>query len=178
MGGGSVEEIVFMAGSAVILIFSWKSLRQRHSYGYYRFFGLEFVLLTVVSTFRILFVATGTLLEIISWLLMAFALAEMSLAARALLVYGEPAKFFHGTTKLVEAGIYAYVRHPLYQSLVLFQLGLVAKSPSIFGCILLIGGAVSFQTTARAEESHNEVKFGNPYQEYVGRTRMFVPFLY
>jgi protein-S-isoprenylcysteine O-methyltransferase Ste14 len=82
------------------------------------------------------------------------------------------------TTRLVKAGAYRYVRHPLYGSLLFLGWGLFFKDPSSAGFGLALGASAFLLATARIEEAENLRYFGNAYREYMAETRMFVPFLF
>ncbi|HEY9166380.1 MAG TPA: isoprenylcysteine carboxylmethyltransferase family protein [Candidatus Kryptonia bacterium] len=170
--------IVFAAGSALMLYISRKGLVDRHSYGYYRFFGFEFVLLSIVANMDPWFVSPFAPLQLISWLALASSIAIAAVGFVTLRKNGKPASGVDDTTLIVTSGIYRFIRHPLYLSLILLEIGAVLKSPSLFGGILIVGGMFSFFSTARAEETFNTAKFGAVYEEYMVHTKMFVPYLF
>ena len=91
---------------------------------------------------------------------------------------GKPEGDFEDTTELITSGIYRYIRHPLYASLLWFGLGAFLKAPSILGGALIGALVVGVFLTARIEERHNLERFGEEYSEYSGRTKRFIPFLY
>lgn len=82
------------------------------------------------------------------------------------------------TTRLVTGGIYHYIRHPMYSSLFFLGWGIFFKDPSWLGGILATAATVFLALTARVEEGENLRFFGSDYQEYMRRTRMFVPFVF
>ena len=85
---------------------------------------------------------------------------------------------FFEATALVTTGIYRYIRHPLYSSLLLLDWGIFFKAPSWPGGFLALAASLLLFATARADESECIRFFGAPYQEFMKRTRMFVPFLF
>jgi Putative protein-S-isoprenylcysteine methyltransferase len=81
------------------------------------------------------------------------------------------------TTNLVTYGIYKYIRHPLYSSLILLGAVTLIKNPSLLATSLFSVATVFLYTTARTEEKENILKFGRDYAVYMRRTSMFFPFL-
>ena len=91
---------------------------------------------------------------------------------------GRPKEGFEDTTALVVVGIYKYIRHPLYGSLLLLAWGVFFKAPSLIGGILSLGASAFLVATARVEESEDLKKFGADYAAYMKTTKMFVPFVF
>ncbi len=77
----------------------------------------------------------------------------------------------------MEVGLYRYIRHPLYASLMLFAWGVFFKGVDSLGGSLALMATVLLVATARYEERFNIDRFGAAYAEYMRRTKMFVPFL-
>ncbi len=79
--------------------------------------------------------------------------------------------------ELVTGGIYQYIRHPIYTGLALGLIGgeLVAKSYLVFSALIIVAGAY-YQ--ARLEEKLLTKHFGEDYQSYMKRTKMFIPHLW
>jgi len=84
---------------------------------------------------------------------------------------------FEKTSQLVTSGIYAYIRHPLYCSLLLLTWGIFFKHPSPAGAALGLASALFLVLTARADEAECTAFFGAEYQAYMRRTRRFIPYL-
>jgi protein-S-isoprenylcysteine O-methyltransferase Ste14 len=85
---------------------------------------------------------------------------------------------FEKTTQLVTSGIYAYIRHPLYSSLLLLAWGIFFKLPSLPGGLLALAATIFLVLTARADEAECIQFFGSVYQGYMHKTRRFIPFLF
>jgi len=84
---------------------------------------------------------------------------------------------WENTEELVTKGIYRYVRHPMYSSLLFLAWGALLKSITL-GTVILAGVAtLALVVTAKAEEAENLSRFGEEYRNYMRRTRLFVPFL-
>jgi protein-S-isoprenylcysteine O-methyltransferase Ste14 len=82
------------------------------------------------------------------------------------------------TTELVTTGVYRYIRHPFYSSLLFLGWGILFKKLSWIGVLLAVLTTIFLIITARKEEIENIQFFGANYQEYMKRTKMFVPFLF
>jgi protein-S-isoprenylcysteine O-methyltransferase Ste14 len=106
---------------------------------------------------------------------------------RSLVRQGKPAEkreaepqllAFEKTTALVTTGIYRYIRHPLYSSLVFLAWGIFFKNPSVAGAALVLLATAFLLATAKADEAECIRFFGPEYEEYRKRSKMFVPFLF
>jgi protein-S-isoprenylcysteine O-methyltransferase Ste14 len=82
------------------------------------------------------------------------------------------------TTVLVAAGIYRYIRHPMYSSLLFLGFGIFFKAPALWGLILLLLVIISLVLTANAEETEDIQYFGDTYRAYMKRTKKFVPYIW
>jgi protein-S-isoprenylcysteine O-methyltransferase Ste14 len=82
------------------------------------------------------------------------------------------------TGHLVTSGIYGYVRHPMYSSLLFLASGAVLKSVSISTLLLGAVASLALAATAKTEEAEIVVRVGQDYRDYMRRTRRFVPFLF
>ena len=178
--------VIFAVVSAGFAYVSRTSLPVPRSHGFYRFFAWECLLalflLNVESWFRDPF----SLHQIVSWLLLIASLFLVIHGVYLLRRIGKPDDkreeapllAFEKTTTLVIEGAYRYIRHPLYSSLLFLGWGVFFKDPSWAG-VCLAGAATFFLAmTAKAEEGENIRFFGTAYQEYMKRTKMFVPFLF
>jgi protein-S-isoprenylcysteine O-methyltransferase Ste14 len=88
-----------------------------------------------------------------------------------------PLLVFEKTTVLVTQGIYRYIRHPMYSSLIFLDWGLFFKRMSwLSGTIALIACFLLVVATL-VEETENVRYFGAQYREYMKRTKRFIPFM-
>ncbi|MEW5938091.1 MAG: isoprenylcysteine carboxylmethyltransferase family protein [Chloroflexota bacterium] len=179
--------IIFLFGSILIVAVSRKSLRQPRSHGFYRFFAWEAILGLFLVNVNLWFRDPFSWRQIISWILLFASFVPLGFGVHALRTRGKQAAHregdaslyaFEKTTQLVTSGIYRYIRHPLYSSLLLLAWGIFFKLPSWSGG-LLVGAATLFLfLTALADERECVEFFGAPYQEYMQRTKRFLPFLF
>ena len=81
------------------------------------------------------------------------------------------------TAKLVEAGLYRYVRHPIYSGVVLVCAGASVYAWSPSAALVTVALAVWLDLKARREEAWLRERFAG-YAEYARRTKRFVPAIY
>ena len=123
--------------------------------------------------------------QIVSWLLMSISLVMVWQGIASLLHLGNPDPIrndapligFEKTTALVTAGIYRYIRHPIYSSLLFLGWGLFFKHPTWTGVLLSLAASAFLIFTARAEEGENLHYFGESYRAYMKRSKRFIPFV-
>jgi protein-S-isoprenylcysteine O-methyltransferase Ste14 len=175
----SVNYYALVIGTIIILFISWFiSVKYKRYHGIARFFSFESIFILLLLNIRIWFKNPFSLHQIISWILLILSAYAVVSGYLLLKTKGKPEdNNFENTSNLVKAGIYGYIRHPLYLSLFLLGTGIVLKDPGYvqisFGIINLI--AIYF--TARIEEKEMIAKFGNEYMRYMKETKMFLPFI-
>jgi protein-S-isoprenylcysteine O-methyltransferase Ste14 len=169
---------IFVLISVGIFRFSRDSLKDIRSYGFYRFFAFEALLglflLNVLHWFR----SALSINQVISWFLLIASLYMVINGFYLLREVGRPAGDIKSTTNLVRVGVYRYIRHPLYSSLLLFGWGVFFKHPSIPGATLVLVVSIALLATAKLEERENLEKFGSDYAAYMETTKMFIPYLW
>jgi hypothetical protein len=79
---------------------------------------------------------------------------------------------------LISRGIFGLIRHPMYSSLLLLGWGAFTKDITVAGTLLALATTAAVIATARVEERENLDFFGERYREYMGRTKLFIPFVY
>ena len=177
---------IFAAVSGCLLYLSWDSLRHPRSHGFYRFFAWEAILALIVLNVEGWFLAPFSVRQIISWLLLIGSIVLVALGVRGLRMIGRPDASredpalldFEKTSTLVTQGIFGYIRHPLYSSLLCLAWGAFFKAPSWLGGGLVLAATGCLVATARVEEGECIRFFGPAYQAYMQRTRMFIPFFF
>ncbi len=130
-----LEFIIFGIMSAGIVFLSWKSLRRPHSHGFFRFFAFESILVLLLLNAKHWFREPFSVLQVVSWLLLLSSLAMAVHGFYLLRISGKPATGIENTTILVKRGVYKYIRHPLYSSLLLLTFGVFLKETSLFPAI-------------------------------------------
>lgn len=82
------------------------------------------------------------------------------------------------TTELVTSGIYRYIRHPFYSSLLFLAWGIMLKDLNLISIFLTTAVTVMLIIIAKKEEIENLQYFGEKYLEYMQSTKMFIPYFY
>lgn len=185
MVADAYKVILFVLGTIVIVWVSWTSLRDVQSHGFYRFFAWETILVLFLMNMNYWFVDPFSLRQIISWILLIISLVFIYQGVQLFLKQGELAQErsdpalvgVEKTTKLVTIGIYHYIRHPFYSSLIFLGWGILLKNVSWLGAILAVVNTILLIVTAKTEEIENIQYFGEKYQEYMKHTKMFVPYI-
>lgn len=173
-----IETILFIAGSIFVVWVSIASLRRPGSHGFYRFFAWEAILGMFLVNIRGWFVHPIAWYQIISWILLFTSLVPIISGVYFLRHAGKPTDALEATTQLVQSGVYRFIRHPLYASLLTLAWGIFFKSPSLLdGCLAAVATAFLY-ATARADEAECLVKFGEEYAGYIKKTKLFIPFVF
>jgi protein-S-isoprenylcysteine O-methyltransferase Ste14 len=179
--------IAFFVFSLVFVYISRRSLRAPRSHGFYRFFAWEFILALFLLNVDSWFQNPGSWYQVSSWFLLFLSIVPLVFGIRSLKSLGEPTQqrdsepqllAFEKTSTLVTIGIYHYIRHPLYSSLLLLNWGIFFKAPSVLGSFLASGATVFLILTAQADEAECIRFFGPDYQDYMKQTKRFIPFVY
>ena len=80
--------------------------------------------------------------------------------------------------ELIQTGMYAWVRHPIYSGLVLAAFGSAIYVGRV-GCLLGMAVVViAFRAKSLLEESFMEREFGERYSEYKQRVKALIPFVW
>ncbi len=85
--------------------------------------------------------------------------------------------YYHKLTKkgAVFWGIYTFIRHPQYASLMLCGFGLLILWPRYLVLLSFTTMLFVYYFLAKYEEGECEKKYGEPYRSYKSRTAMFLP---
>jgi len=180
------QAVAFIVVSLVILWYSRTSLPDVRSHGFYRFFAWEAILVLILANLEFWFHDPFRIQQLVSWLLLCASLITGICGVYFLRMVGKPDRErsdpsligIEKTTQLVTVGVYRYIRHPMYSSLLFLAWGAFFKHIS-WVSILSAGLATVFLiATAKREEIENIRFFGSEYQSYMKRSKMFIPFLF
>jgi protein-S-isoprenylcysteine O-methyltransferase Ste14 len=179
--------LLFVLATIIILYISRASLRQPGSHGFYRFYAWECILVLFLLNVETWFRDPYSWHQLIAWTLLMVALVPLAYGVLSLRTRGQPTAerpgdpsllAFEKTSALVTSGIYAYIRHPLYCSLLMLAWGIFFKAPSLTGGTLAVMASVFLIATASADEQECLRFFGTEYRNYMQKTKRFIPFLY
>jgi protein-S-isoprenylcysteine O-methyltransferase Ste14 len=186
-GESMFKPFAFLILSSGLIYISYASFRAPSSHGFYRFLAWEFILALFFLNIDVWFQSPLAWYQLTSWFLLLVCIAPLALGIRSLISYGkqvaqreaEPQLFaFEKTSVLVTSGIYHYIRHPLYSSLLFLTWGIFFKAIAWPGLGLALSATLFLVATARADEAECIRFFGQPYQDYMKQSKRFVPFLF
>ena len=178
---------LFLLVTLAILWLSWRSLHSLKAHGLYRFFAFELLTGLIAVNLPIWFRDPWCVRQIASYIFGAISIGLAAEGFRLLIKIGKPSAdttqntnfAFENTTRLVTAGTYRFIRHPLYASLLALLICAWLKAPfSAVNIALTVAAVGFFLATALAEEKENLARFGAEYAGYMKRTRRFMPFLF
>jgi protein-S-isoprenylcysteine O-methyltransferase Ste14 len=177
---------IFILATVGITLFSLKSFRVRYSHGFFRFFVFEGVLILILMNIEIWFSDPFSIHQIISWVLLMIGLYYVIVSFTLLKRVGKPSESvnepqnvrFENTTTLVTVGVYKYIRHPMYGSLLFLVWGVCFKGPDLLGAAIALAVSGFLYATARVEEGENIRRFGDQYATYMTRSKRFIPFVF
>lgn len=178
--------ILFAVLSVPIIAVSLKSIMKPGSHGFYRFFAWECMLWLVLSNYSFWFKDPFSPAQIFSWCLLFLSIYPAITGIVMLIKHGKVSKTrndknlygFESSTELVDTGIYKYIRHPLYLSLMILTWGIFLKNPTMFLLVISVLACVFLFLTAKSDEKECIAYFGDKYREYKKRSKMFIPFLF
>ena len=181
---------LFTIISAALVYVSRASLKAPHSHGFYRFIAWECILALFFFNFISMQQWFGDPLsvrQLVSWVLLIGCIVPGVFGIHLLRTKGKPDARrsddisligIEKTTQLVTTGVYKYIRHPLYSSLLLLAWGVFFKRPHWVAAVVVLVATASLQATAKIEEVENVRFWDAAYREYMQHTKMFIPFVW
>lgn len=177
--------ILFIALSLPVIFISKHNLFEPRSHGFTRFFSMECILVLFVINYEKWFSDPLSVRQIISWLLLTAsawfvieAVIRLRRASKPGVVRVDEKLFrFERTTELVTTGIYRYIRHPMYSSLLLLAWAIWLKQPLAVTLPAVLLASWLLWLTARRDERECLEYFGNSYSDYMTRTKRLIPFI-
>jgi protein-S-isoprenylcysteine O-methyltransferase Ste14 len=177
--------LLFILLSLPVVIISWRSIFSFNNHGFYRFVSWECILWLLISNITFWFENWYSVPQIISWILLCASLPILYFGVHEMKYVGKKDQNrdnslyrFEKTSELVKSGIFAYIRHPLYSSLLLLTWGVFLKHIDLILLIITVVGTITIFLTAKMEEKENVHYFGDSYRHYLKKTKMFVPFVF
>ena len=177
--------VIFLILSIPITILSWRTLFNINSHGFYRFFSWECIVWLFVSDYKYWFDNPFSITQIFSWFLLFISVYLVIAGMITMRKMGKQEKNrnrttlyqFEQTTELIENGIFHYIRHPLYSSLIFLTWGIFMKNPTFELVIVTIISTAFLYLTAIYDEKECIGYFGDKYIDYMKRSKRFIPFV-
>lgn len=172
--------------SILIIVISWRTLFNFKSHGFYRFISWECIAWLFASNYKYWFENAFSLNQIFSWIFLIISGYLIIIGVILMKRIGKPDKKrntknlyqFEQTTELVDKGIFKYIRHPLYSSLIFLTWGIFLKNLTLELFIITLLSTVMLYITAIFDEKECIVYFGDKYKEYIKRSKMFIPYMF
>jgi protein-S-isoprenylcysteine O-methyltransferase Ste14 len=173
----SIKGIIFILLSFLIFLRFRKGIFAFREHEPYMFAAAQGLLV-------LLFINGGVLLEnpftprrIFSWSLLLVSAAMAMAGFYGLRRHGQAVQNWENTTRLVRKGVFRYIRHPLYASLMVLATGILSNDLSWRAAAACTFTLCFLVAASRVEEGKNAAKFGEEYQRYQGETKRYFPFI-
>jgi len=177
--------IIFGILSILIISVSWRTLFNIKSYGFYRFFSWECIVWLFATNYKSWFDNPFSFEQIISWIFLLLSGYLVIVGVMQMKKTGMPTNNrnkkalyqFEKTTELIDIGIFKFIRHPLYSSLLFLTWGIFLKDISTKLLIIAILSTIFLYLTAIFDEKECISFFGEEYREYMKRSKRFIPYI-
>ncbi|WP_242637619.1 methyltransferase family protein [Desulfobacter hydrogenophilus] len=178
--------ILFILISLILVWISRHTLKNYRSHGFYRFFVFEGIAALLALNQPYWFNDPFSIRQMFSWALLICSIGFVLCAVKLLRAFGGysrrddmPENFtFENTAHLVDTGLYRFIRHPMYASLLLLNWGAFLKHITPVTLSISVITTLFLIAVAKVEEKENHIFFGEAYTEYCSKSKMFLPFLF
>jgi protein-S-isoprenylcysteine O-methyltransferase Ste14 len=178
--------IIFIVLSILIVVVSWRTLFNYKSHGFYRFISWECVAWLLSTNYKDWFTNPFSIQQIFSWIFLIISGYLIIAGVILMKKIGKPDKSrdkktlyeFEQTTELVDEGIFKYIRHPLYSSLLFLTWGIFLKNPTLELFLISLISTIFLYYTAIYDEKECKIIFGDKYNEYMKRSKRFIPYVF
>ncbi len=179
-----IRMVLFIATTVGVVILSRRTLFNFRSHGFYRFVAWEAIAALVIWNLPYWLFKPTSPKQVLSWIILFASLyvlykgiSRLHSAKRSNSRNDSELYAFERTSELITSGIYHYIRHPLYASLLYLTCGAYLKEISWISTVLTVLASASLLATAKMDERECIDYFGDQYREYMQRTKMFIPFV-
>lgn len=176
--------LIFGVLSLPVIFISWRTLFSIRHHGFYRFLSWECILWLAAANYRYWFKNPFSAIQIIAWIFLIISgylilagVIKMRREGHARAREEKQLYQFEQTTNLVDSGIFRYIRHPLYSSLLFLTWGILLKHITLELLIISLLSTLFLFLTAYFDEKECIRYFGEPYKSYMKKTRRFIPWL-
>ncbi|MCE4565590.1 isoprenylcysteine carboxylmethyltransferase family protein [Maribellus sp. CM-23] len=178
--------IIFAVLSLLVVAVSWRTIFKLKSHGFYRFISWLCIAWLISTNYRTWFTDPFSIRQIFSWIFLLISAYLVIAGVILLKKTGKPKRDrndkslyqFEQTTELVDTGIFKYIRHPLYSSLLFLTWGVFLKNPTLWLSLMTALSSVFLYLTALVDEKECIDFFGDKYIEYMKRSKRFIPFIF
>ncbi len=178
--------ILFAILLVFLTCFSRRSLTNTRCHGFYRYFSFVGIAALLVISLPVQHYWPQSVGEVVSIVLLFLSLLSVMSSYLLLLRLGghrvaeaAPENFhFENTANLVQSGIYRYIRHPMYTSLLLLAFALFIRDVSLQSTFMVAFSSTFIVLAANMEERENLKYFKERYRRYINSTKRFIPFVF
>jgi protein-S-isoprenylcysteine O-methyltransferase Ste14 len=182
----TLDLLIFAILSIITIYFSRHVILHPNTHGFYRFLSWECIVWLFARNYHDWFYEPLSWNQIISWIILGFSLYYIYVGVTLFRKLGKAQKdredkrlyTFEKTTELIDTGLYKYIRHPMYGSLVLLTWGVFFKNMNLEGFVISAFSTFCLVITAKMDEKENIAYFGEKYVDYMKRSKMFFPFVF
>lgn len=181
----TIRIALFVVATAGIAAVSRRTLLNIRSHGFYRFIAWEAIAALIIWNLPHWFSKPASIRQVLSWIILSASLyvlwegfSRFRSARRSGSRKDSELYAFERTSELISSGIYHFIRHPLYASLLYLAWGAYLKEISWISTLLAIIATASLMATAKADERECIQYFGDQYKDYMQGTKMFIPFVF
>ncbi|MDY0212301.1 MAG: isoprenylcysteine carboxylmethyltransferase family protein [Desulfuromonadaceae bacterium] len=180
-----LRSAIFVFIIFVFTVISRRALRNPRSHGFYRYFAFIGITSLLLYNQPVWFEQPFSGVHCLSWLLLGGSVALVLHGTVFLRRFGgqsnRPASpenlAFENTQHLVVNGLYRYIRHPMYASLLLLAWGAFLKRVDVLTIVVICVVTLAIYLTAKVEEQENIAFWGEDYVKYKLSSKMFIPFI-
>lgn len=177
--------IFFLVLSIPLILISWRTIFNIKGHGLYRLFSWECILWIFATNYQDWFDEVFSINQIFSWIFLIISGYLIITGVTLMKKLGKPQSSrnekslyqFEKTSELIDEGIFRYIRHPLYSSLLFLTWGIFLKKPSVELLFVSILSSVFLYLTAIVDEKECIKFFGDKYTEYMKRSKRFIPYI-
>ena len=80
--------------------------------------------------------------------------------------------------RLVDTGIYAWTRNPMYLGHIIYMIGVALTFQSLLAAVIAVARTVWFHFRVLGDEKNLVARFGEPYVAYTRRVKRWLPGLF
>ena len=177
--------IFFLILTIPVIVISWRTIFNIRSHGFFRFFSWECIIWLFATNYKYWFDDPFSINQIFSWIFLIISGYLVIVGVILMKKVGKQGNNrnektlyqFEKTTELIEQGIFKYIRHPLYSSLLFLTWGIFLKNFSIELLIVSMLSTVFLYLTATFDEKECIAFFGDKYIEYMKKSKRFIPYI-